>query len=81
MKTFKLTIISKDRKIEKNATQIVVNTENGQLTILANHIPFITTIVEGNSEWSADNKREKVFLKNGIMKVDREQVMIFADFD
>ena len=76
MKNFNLIILSKENKIDVEATQVTVNSENGYLTILANHIPLITTLKEGNIEWILDNKKEYIHVNRGIMKVDREKVKI-----
>ena len=59
---------------------MIVNTENGQLTILPEHIPVITMTNEGIITWYNQNTKRNVELERGILKVDRNEVIILANF-
>ena len=80
MKTFKLIVMYKNNKLEVEASEFIVNTENGQLTILKNHIPFITTIKEGNACIVSENGKINLGVKEGILKVDRDSVYAFCEY-
>ena len=81
MKKFKLVLMYKNQKLEVDAFEFVVNTENGQLTILKDHIPFITTIKEGNSCVICENQKINLYVYDGILNVDRDMVYAFCKYD
>ncbi len=79
MKKFNLKILGKNSSFEKEVSELIVNSQTGYLTILANHIPIITTIKRGKIEWKDEGIKESLITSEGIMKVDGKEVCVFAD--
>ena len=80
MKKFSLKIMSKEKTITREVQEVVVNANEGYLTILKNHIPLISTLRDGKIHWRDESElREDLLIKNGLMKVTRDEVIIFCD--
>ncbi|AHI53467.1 F0F1 ATP synthase subunit epsilon [Spiroplasma sabaudiense Ar-1343] len=56
-----------------------VQTTDGDLGILANHIPLVATLRIGTLNYRQDNKVKYVHVHRGILKVSKGQVRIITE--
>lgn len=56
--------------------KIIISTDNGEITVLKNHIPLITTITRGRLIIDDNNKYE---IANGVLKVNREETILMIN--
>ncbi|WP_040952312.1 F0F1 ATP synthase subunit epsilon [Gorillibacterium massiliense] len=80
MSTFKLEIVTPERKVyEKDADMVVVEGVEGQLGILANHIPFVTPLKIAPVRIKLGNTEDEVAVHGGFMEVRKDKVIILAE--
>lgn len=80
MNTFLLNIASPDGKMFSDKVQMVsVRGAEGDLAILANHIPFITTLQPCDCRIVLEDGKEKIGETNGgILTVSSEQATLMS---
>ena len=57
-------------------SKIVISTDNGEITILRNHIPLITTITKGRLIIDNNTRYE---IQNGVLKVNKEETLLMIN--
>ena len=73
---FKVEIIRPDKKIlSEEAEEVTLPCFEGQLTILKNHIPFITFLRPGIIEI---NKKDKIFVEDGTIEFYENNLLILS---
>ncbi len=80
MKTFKFRISSPDGKLyEGEIVKISLRGVEGELAIMANHIPFVTSVVpcECRIELS-DGEEKRLKVERGILSVDTQIVNLMS---
>ena len=80
MKTFRLTISSPDGNVfVGDAVQLVVRGVEGELAVLAGHIPFITSLKAGECRIELPDGEEKTaFSDGGILTVGSDSVVLLS---
>lgn len=56
--------------------KIVISTDNGEITVLKNHIPIITTITKGRLIIDNNIKYE---ISDGVLKVNKEETLLMIN--
>lgn len=80
MKTFQLKLIAPDGvKYEKEASEVTLPTDNGQITVLPDHMPLITLLKPGEIIIKNGNSVEELATEGGIVEIDNNIVKILAD--
>ena len=75
-----LQIITPEKIAYKNkADQISLPTENGEITILANHIPLISTMKHGELVIKNEGKEIPMAVCSGFVEVRRNSIIIMTD--
>ena len=76
MNTFPLTISSPDGELFRGEAQmILVRGSEGELAVLADHVPFVTGIVKGRCVViTAEGERKEGEIEPGILTVSAESV-------
>jgi F-type H+-transporting ATPase subunit epsilon len=78
-KQFKLTIVTPERQFfDGNAEAVTVTAPDGQMTILANHVPIVAPLVVGTLSIKTDGEWHQSFNSEGFMEVGAEEVVIFV---
>ena len=73
---FKVEIVRPDNKIlSEEAAEVTLPCYEGQLTILKNHIPFITFLRPGIIEI---NKKNKIFVEDGTIEFYENNLLILS---
>ena len=80
MNTFKLTVSSPDgNKFQGDVVKLDVRGTEGELAIMAGHIPFVTSLVEAPVNILLDDDTEKkAFAKGGLLTVGANEVTLLS---
>ena len=80
MNTFPLTISSPDGDLYRGeAEMLIVRGTEGELAVMAGHIPFVTGIVKGHCTLvTAEEERKEGEIGNGLLTVDKKQVTVLT---
>jgi len=72
----KLQILSLDgSKYDGEASQVTLPTTDGEITVLKNHIPLITTLKSGSIRFSNQN----ILISGGFAEVTKDKVVVLAN--
>jgi len=82
MKKFKFELVGLDGNfIEKEIDVLICDTDLGQISILANHHPLITSLKKGEIKIRKDDEYEVIFLPfDSILEVKENKARILAMF-
>ena len=80
MKSFKLSVAAPDGNIfDGEATGIFLRGASGDLAVLADHTPFITSVVPCKGKVTDENGEEKPFeIERGLLTVSKEKVILMS---
>lgn len=80
MNTFHLIVSSPDGNLfEGDVVKLDVRGTEGDLAIMAGHIPFVTSLVEAPIKiWMADDSAKKATAKGGLLTVGKEVVTLIS---
>ena len=80
MSTFPLLISSPDGDLFRgDAEMLILRGTEGDLAIMAGHIPFVTAVVRGNSViLRAEGERKEGIIEEGLLTVDKDQVTVLT---
>ncbi|MCH5170212.1 MAG: F0F1 ATP synthase subunit epsilon [Oscillospiraceae bacterium] len=80
MNTFKLVISSPDgNRFDGEATGLYLRGSEGDLAILAGHIPFITPVVPCDCKVTTEDETEKIgHTDGGILTVSEDKVTLLS---
>ena len=80
MNTFKLTVSSPDgNKFQGDVIKLDVRGTEGELAIMAGHIPFVTSLVEAPVTILLDDDTEKkAFAKGGLLTVGATETTLLS---
>ncbi len=80
MNTFPLTISSPDGDLFRGeVSSLVVRGTEGELAVLAGHVPFVTAIRKGRcSVEDGDGNRKNGLICEGLLTVDKEKTTVLT---
>lgn len=80
MTPFRLTVSSPDgNKFEGDVVQFTVRGTEGELAVLAGHIPFVTSVVKAKCDvWMDENTKREAFSDGGILSVSPDGVTFIS---
>ena len=80
MSTFPLRISSPDGDLYRgDAELLILRGTEGDLAIMAGHIPFVTAVVHGNCVIiAAEGERKEGVIEEGLLTVDKDQVTVLT---
>lgn len=74
-------LLTPEKKIlEEEADEIVVETVQGQIAILTNHIPLLTKLLPGEVTLKKHGKERHLAVTGGFLEVAQNKVTILADY-
>jgi len=78
--TFPLRISSPDGDLYRgDAEMLILRGTEGDLAIMAGHIPFVTAVVHGNCVIiAAEGERKEGVIEEGLLTVDKDQVTVLT---
>ncbi|OQX54567.1 MAG: ATP synthase F1 subunit epsilon [Candidatus Omnitrophica bacterium 4484_213] len=77
MSNFDLTVITPEGVIyDEKIDMVIVPGKEGGLGILSHHIPLISALKKGEIRIKKEEKRKKIEIEKGFMKVDKDGVEI-----
>ena len=72
----KLQILSLDgSKYDGEASQVTLPTTDGEITVLKNHIPLITTLKSGSIRFPS----QEISISGGFAEVTKDKVVVLAN--
>ncbi|WP_409561631.1 F0F1 ATP synthase subunit epsilon [Hyphomicrobium sp. B1] len=78
--TFRFELVSPERVLMSvDAEQVVVPGTDGEFTVLAGHVPVISTLVPGVLDVTAGSVRKRLFVKSGFAEVDPARLTVLAE--
>ncbi|MDR1807181.1 MAG: F0F1 ATP synthase subunit epsilon [Propionibacteriaceae bacterium] len=80
--SFPVDVVAADREVWiGRATQVIATTTEGEIGILAGHIPTIATLAPGSAEITTeDGGREVIAVDGGFLSVSATQVAIISPY-
>ncbi len=80
MNTFRLTVASPDgNKFSGDAVKLDVRGTEGELAVMAGHVPFVTSIVKGNCVIHLpDDTKKTASAEGGLLTVGTDSVTLIA---
>ena len=80
MSTFPLRISSPDGDLFRgDAEMLILRGTEGDLAIMAGHIPFVTAVVQGKCVIiAAEGERKEGVIEEGLLTVNKDQVTVLT---
>ncbi len=80
MKTFPLTISSPDGDLFRgDAGMLILRGTEGDLAIMAGHVPFVTAVVKGSCVVITDtDERKEGIIEEGLLTVDADRTTVLT---
>ena len=79
MKTFPLIISSPDGDLFRgDAEMLILRGTEGDLAVMAGHVPFVTAVVPGRCVVVTEEERKEGTIEEGLLTVDPEQVTVLT---
>ena len=79
MNTFNLVISSPDGEIfSGEAVKIMLRGASGDLAVMAGHIPFVTSVKEGECRVTFSNEEKTAKIGGGMLSVTKEKVTLLS---
>ncbi len=80
MNTFKLTVSSPDgNKFEGDVVKLDVRGVEGELAVMAGHIPFVTSIIKAPCTiWFEDGSKKEATAEGGLLTVGTNAVTLLS---
>lgn len=80
MNTFKLTVSSPDgNKFQGDIVKLDVRGVEGELAIMAGHIPFVTSLVPCDCViWTDEDTKKQAHTDGGLLTVNGESAVLIA---
>lgn len=76
----KLEIVTPERKVvDVTADSVTIPTANGEIGIMQNHAPLISTLKAGILSYAAGGRTEKLVISGGFVEVGANVVSVLAD--
>lgn len=78
--TFRLQIVTPQETIlDTEVEMVVLRTTEGDMGILANHIPLVAELAIGEMKIKSEGKDEIYYVSGGFLEVSREKTLVLAD--
>ncbi len=80
MNTFRLTIASPDgNKFQDEVVKFDVRGVEGELAVMAGHIPFVTSLVPCDCTiWTDEDTKKEAHTEGGLLTVDTDSATLIA---
>ena len=80
MNKFKFSVLTLNGTVfEDRVEKVVISTTNGEITILKNHIPLITTTTKGRLVIFKDSEVIEHSTNEGLLKINREETILMSE--
>ena len=80
MKSFPLNISSPDGELFRgDAGMLILRGTEGDLAVMAGHVPFVTAVVQGSCVViTAEDERKEGTIESGLLTVDADKVTVLT---
>ena len=80
MADLKLEIVTPEKKVfDETVDTVTIPTGTGEIGIMPNHAPLISTIRPGVLTYSKDRQTEKLAVAGGFVEVSNNKISVLAD--
>lgn len=80
MSSFKFSLLTLNGKVfDGEIEKAVVTTSNGEITILKNHIPLISTTNKGRLIIFKNGEKIEYVADSGILKIEKDEVILMSE--
>lgn len=80
MHKFRFIVLTEEGSVfDDLVNKVIISTSQGEITVLKNHIPLITTVVKGRLIILKDNFEIKYDVNDGVLKVNREETILMTN--
>lgn len=80
MSSFKFSLLTLNGKVlEDEIEKIVVTTSNGEITVLKNHIPLISTTNKGRLMVFKNGEKIEYIADVGVLKIEKDEVILMSE--
>lgn len=81
MQKLKLTVVSQEKKLIETETESVsAVTTQGEITILARHIPLFTQLTTGELKYTTEKTEHSIIVSDGFLTVNpNNEVIVMVD--
>ena len=80
MSSFKFSVLTLNGKVfEKEIEKAVVTTSNGEITVLKNHIPLISTTNKGRLMIFKNGEKIEYAADTGVLKIEKNEVILMSE--
>ncbi len=79
MSTFRLNIMTPERRFfDGDAGGLIITVPDGELCVLAGHVPLVAPIVVGTIKLKLNGEWKSAFCSEGFIEVLHDRVMVFV---
>ena len=64
---------------EGETSSVIVPAENGQMGILNNHAPLISSLTHGSITYEKKGRKHRISINSGLVEVNHNKVIILTD--
>ena len=64
---------------EKNVSKVELPGAKGRFMVLKNHVPLISSLVEGNVSYVSEGKEESLKVRTGFVEINENKVTVCAE--
>lgn len=80
MSSIKFKIITPEKVVyESEISQVTLPTQQGEITILPNHLPLVSVLQPGELIIKKDNQEIAMAVSGGFVQVKKNEVVVLAD--
>jgi len=80
MKKIKVQIITPEKIVyEADAKSITLPTQNGEITVMADHIPLITVLMAGELIVRTDDDEHPMAVSKGVAEISKNKIVVLVD--
>lgn len=65
---------------DEEIDELIVDTPNGQIGVMKNHVPLITTVLPGEMSLKIKGKLQHYAITGGFLEVMHDSAMLLADY-
>ena len=78
---FLLEILSPEGELLKDeVSEVILPTSQGEISVLPNHAPLFTKLIEGEIVVRKDNKDTFIAITGGFLEISKNKVTTLADY-
>ena len=75
-----LTVLTPEKTLlEVNVSKVELPGAKGRFMVLRNHIPLISSLVEGTGAYMSEGKESRIAVRSGFVEINDNKVVVCAE--